>query len=137
MYRTAVLLVLMAALAACGTPAESATLSADEFAAALQGAGLEVVEAGSVDQAFFQVPGRLLNVSGYDVQVFEYADEAAREADSELIAPDGSSIGTSMVTWIAAPTFWAQGRLIVLGLGLDSEVAGSITEILGDPIAGR
>ena len=60
---------------------------------------------GEIIQPFFSVKGLVINVNGEGVQVFEYdtANEAASEA--ETISPDGSSIGTSMVSWIATPHF--------------------------------
>ena len=80
----------------------------------LRAAGATVEPKGEVSQAFFSVKGQVMSVNGGEVQVFEYADESAIEADAALISPDGGSIGTSMVTWVAAPHFYKIGKLIVL-----------------------
>jgi hypothetical protein len=54
------------------------------------------------------------------VQVFEYQDADAVQADAELVSPDGSSVGTSMVTWIDTPHFYRKGKLIVGSEGVIS-----------------
>ena len=71
------------------------------------------------------------------MHVFEYADESATEADAALISPDGGSIGTSMVTWVAAPHFYKIGKLIVLYVGNDSAVIKVLESVLGPQFAGR
>lgn len=100
----------------------------------LRAAGATVEPAGEVEQAFFSVKGQIIQVNGADVQVFEYSDEAARQAESELISSDGTSIGTTMVTWVDQPNFWAKGRVIVLYLGKDPTIIDSLSGILGDPL---
>jgi hypothetical protein len=105
-----------------------------ELVDALRADGATVEPVGSVEQLFFSVEGQVITVNGADVQVFEYADEAAREAESSLITPDGQPSPTSIVDWIAPPNFWAKGRVIVLYVGTDAEVIARLTEVLGDPI---
>ena len=68
------------------------------------------VEAGtSILQPFFSVPGRLLTVNESDVQVFEYPSLEEAERQAAQVAPDGSSVGTTMVTWVATPHFYHVG----------------------------
>ena len=71
----------------------------------LRAAGATVEPAGEVDQPFFAVSGNIITVNGDDVQVFEYADAAAAEAEAALVSPDGSSVGLSMIGWVATPHF--------------------------------
>ncbi len=101
---------------------------------ALRAAGAEVEPAGGLEQPFFTVGGQMIRLNGLDVQVFEYADEAGRAAEAELIAPDGGSVGTTMITWIDQPHFWAKGRLIVLYVGQDSGALELLHSVLGDPV---
>ena len=132
------LLVVGLLLAACGgaPPAGGETgLRRDGLIAALREAGATVEEAAEIEQAFFSVAGRVLRVNGAEVQVFEYADEAARQAESSLIDPGASSIGTTMVTWVDQATFWAAGRLIVLYVGSDSDTQDLLGTVLGGPVA--
>jgi len=103
----------------------------------LRAAGATVEPKGEVSQAFFSVKGQVMSVNGGEVQVFEYADESAAEADAALISPDGGSIGTSMVTWVAAPHFYKIGKLIVLYVGNDSAVMKVLESVLGPQFAGR
>lgn len=103
----------------------------------LRAAGATIEPAGSVDQPFFSVEGNAIDVNGENVQVFEYADQAAAEAEAETISPDGSSIGTSMVTWVDPPHFFQTGRIIVLYVGDNQEVIELLGEVVGPQIAGR
>lgn len=131
-------------LAACssGAPESTAVPGGDiggytDLVNALAAEGATVEPAGEVEQPFFRVKGQTIKVNGADVQVFEYDDAAAREAESSQISADGSSIGTSMVSWIDQPNFWAQGRLIVLYVGTDEGMLDLLTSILGQPLTNR
>ena len=137
-------LLLSLLLVGCARPApppgvpsasgDDPPFSYDELMAGLQAAGATVETMGEVEQVFFAVKGRTARIDGADVQVFEYADAASRLADSSLIAPDGGSIGTTMVTWVDQPTFWAQGRLTVLYVGREAAVIERLGAVLGDPL---
>ena len=80
----------------------------------LRAAGATVEPGNPVDQIFFAATGQIINVSGEDVRVFEYESIEARQTDAALVAPDGGSIGTSMVTWIDTPHFYKTGRILAL-----------------------
>ena len=121
-------------LAACA-PATPA-LGLDGLVEALIASGASVEIDGEVEQTFFAVPGRILRVDGQDVQVFEYPDSESRQADSDQVGPDGSEIGTTMVTWIDTPHFWAKDRLIVIWVGQDESTIAALSAVLGEPIAG-
>ena len=101
----------------------------------LRGAGATVEPAGGVEQPFLSVNGQVIQVNGVDVQVFEYADEVARQAESDVISPDGSSIGTTMALWVDQPNFWARGRVIALDVGKDQATLNLLGGVLGEPIA--
>lgn len=103
----------------------------------LRAAGATVEPAGDVEQPFFAVPGRLIRVNGGDVQVFEYADMAADDADLARIGPDGSIIGTVSILWVAPPHLYRAERLIVLYVGSDPAVTGALEAVLGPQIAGQ
>jgi hypothetical protein len=103
---------------------------------ALHAAGATVEQVGEVDQPFFSVGGQVLSVDGAEVQVFEYPDAAAGEAEAVLISPNASSVGTSMMTWVATPHFYALNRVIVLYVGDDEAVVHVLSQVLGQPVAG-
>lgn len=132
-----VLIVAMALVATACTAGQAASapdLDFDGLLERLSAAGADVEEAGEVEQAFFSTGGRILRLGGQDVQVFEYADAAAREAESSLIQPDGSPNPTTMVAWVDQPNFWAGGRLIVLYVGRDAATIELLTTVFGEPL---
>ncbi len=56
---------------------------------------------------------------------------------ADTVSADGSSIGTTMMTWVATPHFYKAGKLIGLYVGDDSNVLGILEEVLGPQFAGR
>lgn len=78
--------------------------------------------------------GQKIKVNDSEAQVFEYSDEAARKTESDQISPDGTNIGTTMITWVDQPNFWAKGRIIVLYLGKDPAILNLFSSVLGDPL---
>jgi hypothetical protein len=103
----------------------------------LRASGATVEPAGEISQPFFSVKGNSVTVDGENVQAFEYADAATAEAEAALISPDGSSIGTTMVSWVAAPHFYKTDKLIVLYVGDNAAVISVLEELLGTQFAGR
>ena len=116
------------------TPLSPVTGGEGSLLEAFRSAGATVEQAGAVEQPFFNVPGQKILVNGKEVQVFEYASEEARAAQSSQISPDGSSIGTNMVGWVDKPNFWAKGNAIALYIGQDQETINLISQVLGNPI---
>ena len=102
----------------------------------LRAAGATVEPAGEVSQPFFSVEGQVITVNGEDVQVFEYADAASADAEAALVSPDGSSVGTTMVLWIATPHFYRAGQLIVIYVGDSTAVTDALEAVLGPQFAG-
>jgi hypothetical protein len=101
---------------------------------ALRDAGAKISIGDAVKQPFFPVAGMGIEVNDASIQVFEFADPAARQQVSDVISPTGDKIGTSMPTWIARPNFWASGSLIVLYLGEDQALIDLLSNDLGTPI---
>lgn len=100
---------------------------------ALQAAGATVETGDKIEQPFFEVQGQTLKVDGQSVEVFEWADEASREAVSRTITPQGQ-FGTTMVEWTGTPHFWAAGKIIALYVGENVEVVDLLTGAMGAPI---
>ncbi|MEW5829689.1 MAG: hypothetical protein AB1846_12420 [Chloroflexota bacterium] len=141
LFHTCSLLLFALLVTACGGRAAASDGSPVEDLAgldeALRDAGATVEMGEPVEQAFFAVPGQILRVNGADVQVYEYETAEAMEADAALVAPDGGSVGTSMVTWVAAPHFYKSGRILVLYVGEDGAVIELLERLLGSQFAGR
>ena len=142
-----VLLVFVLAISGCGSvptavaanssPQPLAVEDQASLVAALEAAGATVEPGEPVTQVFFSPEGSIIKVNGADVQVFEYESAEAMESEAAQVAPDGGSIGTSMVTWVDTPHFYKAGRIIVLYVGSDETVPGLLEKVLGPQFAGR
>jgi hypothetical protein len=104
---------------------------------ALEEQGAQVAESDRVEQPFFSVIGRGVTANGQALQVFEYGDTDTAAQEAKSIAPDGSSVGTSMMMWVDDPHFFQQENLIVLYLGSDASTLDLLETLLGPQIAGR
>lgn len=104
---------------------------------ALRASNATVEPGDSVEQAFFSVTGQIIKVNGADAQVFEYESKEAMEAEAALVAPDGGSVGTSMMMWMATPHFFKSGRALVLYVGDDAATLDLLKSVLGEQFAGR
>ncbi len=102
----------------------------------LRAAGATVEPAGDISQPFFSVKGNAIIVNGGNVQVFEYTDAATADTETALVSPDGSSVGTTMIRWVAAPHFYQTDRLMVLYVGDDTAVMNVLEAVLGSQFAG-
>jgi hypothetical protein len=92
-----------------------------------------VKPAVNVDQPFFTSEQISITVNGQTVQIFEYASAQEASDDAALVAPNGGSIGTIMISWIAPPHFYQAGNLIVLYVGNDSGVTDVLERVVGAP----
>ena len=141
-FLCASLLMVAMLIAACApqgdAPAEPAAVEdLGSLSKALRDAGATVESNETIQQEFFTVEGRILKVNGTDVQVFEYKSADTMEAEAALVAPDGGSVGTSMMMWMATPHFFKSGRMLVLYVGDDAAILDLLKPVLGDQFAGR
>lgn len=137
-----VVIILLGLFAGACSPAKEgessgALNSVEELIAALEGQGVSMTKGEQFEQAFFSVPALLLNTDETSIQVFQYADQAAAQTDAELVAMDGSSVGTSMPFWVGDPHFYQKSRLIVLYLGSDENLLSALEAVMGPQFAGR
>ena len=107
------------------------------FVAALESAGATVETGEPVTQPFFSSEGSMIKINGADVQVFEYDSAEAMENEASQVAPDGGSIGTSMVNWMDTPHFHKADRIIVLYVGSDETILSLLESVIGPQFAGR
>ena len=153
-YRILSVLLFALIVSACGnvsTPT-SPTVSTDapnvatepvivedqaSLVAALEASAATVETGEPVTQVFFSPEGSIIKVNGADVQVFEYESAEAMENEASQVAPDGGSIGTTMVTWVDTPHFYKTGRIIVLYIGSDETILNLLESVLGPQFAGR
>lgn len=102
----------------------------------LRANGALVNPSGDISQPFFSIKGQKITVNGDDVQVFEYPDAVAADAEAALVSPDGSSIGTTMVNWVASPHFYKKDKLIVLYVGDTTAIINVLVAVLDPQFAG-
>lgn len=126
-------------LSACGgaESAGGALQSAEDLAAGLQDQGLDASVAEQLETDLFSVPAVIVNAGGESIQVYQYANEAAAQADAALVDASGSSIGGSQPFWVDVPHFFRSGNLIVLYVGSDGGVLSALEALLGPQFAGR
>ena len=120
-----------------GEPRSPPVTDYASLAASLRAAGASVRPGAKVDQPFFPVRGRLIEIHGEDVQVFQFADAAAGNAQAARISPTGTTIGTTKVQWIGPPHFYRKDRLLVLYVGDSERVLKALETVLGPQFAGQ
>ena len=103
-----------------------------EVAKRLTDGGLVVSDSGreSVRHSFLAVEGRQLKVSGSDLQIFIYADPAARKADSDRIDTARVAPADMIIDWVATPHLIASGNLIAIHLTPNERLAERVRLIL-------
>lgn len=110
--------------------------SLDEFVEALEAAGAEVENVGTIDRQlpFIDVSAHILRVNGADVQVLEFVDESSRQAAETMIQNRAPAIESVLPQWITQANIWSRDRILVLYVGQDPQIIHLISGILGEPI---
>ena len=103
----------------------------------LRATGVRAKPGGRIVQPFFSVSGKVIQVNGEDVQVFQYRDAARTDAQAALLSPDGSTVGTTKVHWLGPPHFYKREKLLVLYLGENHQVLRALEASLGHQFAGK
>jgi hypothetical protein len=88
--------------------------------------------------------GKRFLLNGETISVLEYEDSATAEAEAEYVSSDGWSynkvegrVGIGIdVEWVAPPHWYYSGRVIVLYIGENREVADLLKNVLGEQFAG-
>jgi len=134
---TRVLLLICVLVAVGGASGGEPVMNYPRLIDSLRAAGMTVQPGGDVVQPFFAVPGKVIKVLGEDVQVFQYAHETEMEAQAAQVSPDGSTVGTTKIQWMAPPHFYQRGTLLVVYVGDNHKVLKALEEVLGQPFAGQ
>ena len=131
-----VLLVFFSLIPLVGCSGYPPGSQTDTLISDLKGAGAEVTMGDTVEQPFFSVSARILKVNGEDVQVFEYAYAGTADAQAARVSSTGSTIGTSMISWVNTPHFFKKDGLIVLYVGRNQSVLDALKGVLREQFAG-
>lgn len=107
------------------------------FVDQLRAAGATVTPTGSIEPSFLSVGGYSITADSEAIQVYQYTNSAAMEADAGKVSSDGYTIGQTKVSWIAPPHLYRAGRIIVVYPGSDATTLQRLTQILGSPFAGK
>ncbi len=75
-------------------------------------------------------------MNGEEVQAFEYATETDARAEAASVSPNGFTIGTTMVSWVATPHFYLMGSVIAIYVGDNQAVLGPLQAVMGAQFAG-
>jgi hypothetical protein len=138
-------LVVAYVMSSCGAVATSAptneasdVMDQSALLSALKAAGVTPAIGDPISQDFFSVQGTFINLDQNEsFQVFEYKTVEDMEADAAKVAPDGGSIGTSMVNWIMPPHFFKSGRIIILYIGENETTLSLLEKVMGKQFAGQ
>ena len=103
---------------------------------ALEDGALDPVDGGVLQQPFLSVSPRVISTTYGDVQVFEYVDDAAMEADAKKISADGFTFGGTLVGWVDVPHVFKNGRVIALYVGANNPITNALRGALGEQFAG-
>ena len=89
-----------------------------------------------VQQPFFAVSGEIVRLNGQELQLFNYPSEADALAAAAEVSPNGRSVGTHMIAWLATPYFFRHDQTLILYVGDDVDTVALLTAVLGAPFAG-
>ena len=99
--------------------------------------GVKVQAEGEVEQPFLSVSGKMINIRGEDVQVFQYSSAVAMEAQAARISRNGMTVETRKIHWLGPPHFFKKEKLLVLYIGDESETLKALKAALGRQFAGQ
>jgi len=143
MKRLMVLVTLASAACSAQNPVVPAAASSAQagsissIAAALRSEGVELKEVETLEQPFFSVPAHVFTANGEDLQLYEFASAADAERAAANVDPRGSTIGTTKMSWLAAPHFYRTDRIIAIHLGDSAATRSALERVLGKPFAGH
>ena len=106
--------------------------------------GASIEEKGEIHESFFDVEGRRVTVNESAIEVFEYANAEAMEAEASCVSSEGFTITKEKgdigvvhcVGWISPPHFYKAGRIIVIYIGDDDSIISLLENALGKQFAG-
>jgi hypothetical protein len=112
----------------------------------LRDSGASIKEQGEVSWSFFHdVKGKIVTVNESNIEIYEYANAKAMEAEASCVSPEGFGItkewgdGTGSaktVGWIAPPHFYKAGRIIIFYCGDNESIINLLENALGTQFAG-
>jgi hypothetical protein len=103
-----------------------------------EGASVALAEImASASHPYFSTPAARYVVNGESLYFFEYPSEGNAEAEAGRVAPDGSSVATTQVSWVSDPHFYRSGPVVALYVGKQTSTLSLLQSVLGRQIAGK
>jgi hypothetical protein len=135
------LAIFVLLLAAC-SPQETSETPTDpiyeaDYQALLVGLdanGAQVEEVGAIEDPVIGTDARQVNVNGFPVQVFVFADEQARLGAQEQLTQQPNIIPETGLADDGQVLVWGEGNIMAIYTGTDLGVVEPMNEVMGDPI---
>lgn len=133
-------LVLAIVALACSSSGEiSEATTVESLGKALKAAGMRVDgpdQNGLLAANYFSVPGVQYTASGETLFVYEFETDEETMAQKDLVSPDGWGIGLKYINWTVAPSYYQNGRMIVIYDGEQDLVKNTLVAAMGERFAG-
>jgi hypothetical protein len=138
-------IVLIIAVVAIATLGPKPVIDYSTLLRYLRDSGASIEERGEIREPFFDIEGRRVAVNESNIEVYEYANVEAMEAEASWVSSDGFSIRKGkegdiwevcFVDWIATPHFYKAGRIIVFYCGDNDSIISLLEHTLGTQFAG-
>ena len=113
--------------------------SVDSLGKALEAGGLKVegpLANGILSSRFFSIPGVKFVASGETVMAYEFETQEAADEERALVSEDGWGIGAKYINWVVAPSYYQNGRLIVIYDGDAAPIRKTLNSAMGERFAG-
>lgn len=138
-------------IAAIGTPlatplSPKIVTNYSSFLDYLRDSGASIRDEGETGRGlFYDAEYRIVEIDGNPIQVYEYANVKAMEAEASGVSPDGFSItkdwgdgktSSIFVNWIGTPHFYKAGRIIVIYIGNNCSMISLLENAFGRQFAG-
>jgi hypothetical protein len=128
-------LALLMLLAACRPKGGDELSSTQALVGMLRKAGANVEETALLAPSVFEAQaGRVLQVSGGLVYVYEYGTADRAQAMAARIRTEGLGLSGNAPPWQGRVSCWQPGRLLVIYPGTDGGLLLLLTGLLGDPL---
>ncbi len=138
LFAISLLSVFATIVIACGSGSIPEADSVESLGTALEAAGMRVDGPNENDRLsanYFSIPGMQYTASGETLFVYEFPDDDELATQKALVSPDGWGIGLKYIQWTVGPSYYQNGRLIVIYDGEKSLIMDTLTSAMGDRFA--
>lgn len=102
----------------------------------LETANYNIDDLGRISQPIFSAEGSQIQVSGENLQIFEFPSVSSALQATRQTSGDGLTIDGQPFQWVSTPHFYHEGRFIVLYIGDDFDLITLLESVFGVQFAG-